>query len=107
MHIKYRQDNLHRMTWYIRSCGSNGHGLTIHVSFIIKYCYTRLWIHWFRDHDATISNDTITIGWTSLVDMGHSGSDPIVSLMLRMICFVQWLGHWHYTTGPSGQHQPC
>jgi hypothetical protein len=36
MHVKYRQDNLHRMTWYTGTCGSNGHGLTIHVSFMVK-----------------------------------------------------------------------
>ena len=52
-----------------------------------KVCYTRLWIHWFRDHDATIPNDTITIGRTSLVGVGHSGLDPIVLLTLHMVCF--------------------
>jgi hypothetical protein len=36
MHVKYRQDNLHRMTLYIGMCGSNGHGLTIHVNFMVK-----------------------------------------------------------------------
>ena len=36
MHVKYRQNNLHRMTWYTGTCGSNGHGLTIHVSFMVK-----------------------------------------------------------------------
>jgi hypothetical protein len=36
MYVKYRQDNLHRMTWYTGTFGSNGHGLTIHVSFIVK-----------------------------------------------------------------------
>jgi hypothetical protein len=36
MHVKYRQDNLHRMTWYTGTCGSNGHGLTIHVNFMVK-----------------------------------------------------------------------
>jgi hypothetical protein len=36
MHVKYREDNLHCMTWYTGTCGSNGHGLTIHVSFMVK-----------------------------------------------------------------------
>jgi hypothetical protein len=73
MHVKYRQDNLHHMTWYTGTCGSNGHGLTIHVSFMVKcVCYTGLWIHWFRDHDATIPNGSVTIGRTSLVGVGHS-----------------------------------
>jgi hypothetical protein len=87
MHVKYRQDNLHRMTWYTGTCGSNGHGLTIHVSFMVKcVCYTGLWIHWFRDLGATIPNGSVTIRHTSLVGVGHSRSDSIVPLMLRMVC---------------------
>jgi hypothetical protein len=87
MHVKYRQDDLHRMTWYTGTCGSNGHGLTIHASFMIKcVCYMGLWIHWFHDHDVTILNGSVTIGRTSLVGMGHSRSDSIVPLMLRTVC---------------------
>ena len=40
-----------------------------------------------RDHDATIPNGMVTIGRTSLVGVGHSGSDPIVLLMLCTVCF--------------------
>jgi hypothetical protein len=77
------------MTWYTGTCGNNGHGLTIHVSFMVKWlCYTGLWIHWFRDFDATIPNDSVTIGRTSLVGVGHSRSDPIVPLMLRTVCYA-------------------
>jgi hypothetical protein len=75
------------MTWYTSTCGGNGHGLTIHVNFIIKcVCYTELWIHWFRDHGATIPNGLVTIGQTPLVGMGHSRSDSIVPLMLHTVC---------------------
>jgi hypothetical protein len=75
------------MTWYTSTCGSNGHELTIHVSFMVKcVCYTGLWIHWFRDHGATILNGSVTIGQTSLVDVGHSRSNSIVPLMLRTLC---------------------
>jgi hypothetical protein len=49
-------------------------------------CYTGLWIHWFRDLDATIPNGSVTTGQTSLVGVGHSGSDPIVPLMLCTVC---------------------
>jgi hypothetical protein len=49
-------------------------------------CYTGLWIHWFRDLGATIPNGSVTIGRTSLVDVGHSRSGSIVSLMLRTVC---------------------
>jgi hypothetical protein len=77
------------MTWYTGTCGSIGHGLTIHVSFMVKcVCYTRLWIHWFCDLDATIPNGSVTIGRTSLVGVGHSKSDSIVPLMLCTICYA-------------------
>jgi hypothetical protein len=51
-------------------------------------CYTRLWIHWFRDLDATIPNGSVTIGRLSLVGVGHSRSDSIVSLMLRTVSYA-------------------
>jgi hypothetical protein len=86
MHVKYKHDNLHRMTWYIGKCGSNGHGLTIHVSFMVKcVCYTGLW---FRNLGATIPNGSVTIGWTSLAGVSHSRSDLIVPLMLLMVCYA-------------------
>jgi hypothetical protein len=75
------------MTWYIGTYSSNGHGLTIHVSFMVKcVCYTRLWIYWLRDPGATIPNGLVTIGQTSLVGIGHSRSDSIVLLMLNTVC---------------------
>ena len=87
MHVKYRQDNLHRMTWYSGTCSNNGHGHTIRVSFMVKcMCYTGLWIHRFRDHSATIPNGSVTIGWMSLVSVGHLRSDSVVPLMLRTVC---------------------
>jgi hypothetical protein len=77
------------MTWYTGTCGSIGHGLTIHVSFMVKYvCYMGLCIHWFRDLDTTILNSSITIGQTSLVGVGHSESDSIVPLMLCTLCYA-------------------
>jgi hypothetical protein len=48
--------------------------------------YTGLRIH--RDLDATIPNGSVTIGWTSLVGVGHSRSDSIVPLMLRTVCYA-------------------
>jgi hypothetical protein len=33
--------------------------------------------------------------------VGHPRSDSVVQLVLRMVCFVQWMGHCHCTTGPS------
>jgi hypothetical protein len=89
MHVKYRQDNLHRMTWYTGTCGSIDHVLTIHVSFMVKcVCYTKLWIYWFHDLNTTIPNGLVTTGWTSLIGVGHSRSDSIVPLMLRLVCYA-------------------
>jgi hypothetical protein len=48
--------------------------------------YTGLWIHWFRDHGATIPIGSVIIGRTSLVGVGHWRSDSIMPLMLRMVC---------------------
>jgi hypothetical protein len=89
MHVKYRQDNLYRMTWYTSICGSNSHMRTIYVSFMVKcVCYTGLWIHWFCDLVATIPNGSVAIGWTSLVGVGHPRSNSVIPLMLHMVCCV-------------------
>jgi hypothetical protein len=89
MHVKYRQDNLHRITWYIGTCGSNGYRLTICISFMIKcVCYTGLWINWFRDHGVTIFNGSVTIEQTSLVGVGHPRSDLVVPLILCIVYYV-------------------
>jgi hypothetical protein len=45
-----------------------------------------MWINWFRDLDATIPNGAVTTGQMSLVGVGHSGSDPIVPLVLCTVC---------------------
>ena len=37
-------------------------GLLYMLALWSKVCYTGHWIHWFRDHDATIPNGTIIIG---------------------------------------------
>ena len=62
-------------------------GLLFMVALWSKVCSTGLWIHWFRDHDATSPNGTVIIGQISLVSVGHSGSDLIVPLMLRTVYF--------------------
>ena len=67
-------------------------GLLYMLALWSKVCYTGLWIHWFRDHDTTIPNGTVTIRRTSLVGVDHSGSDPIVLLILRTICFRAMAG---------------
>jgi hypothetical protein len=64
-------------------------GFLYKLRIIVKcVCYIWLWIHWFRDHGATICNGSVTIGRTSLIGVGHSRSDLIVPLMLRTVCYA-------------------
>ena len=85
--IKYRQDNLHRMTWYTGTCGIMAMGL-LYMLVLWSMCvyYMGLWIYWFCDHGATILNGSVTIGRISLVGAGHPRSDSVVLLMLRTVC---------------------
>jgi hypothetical protein len=60
-----------------------------YINYVLwsNVCVIRgLWIHWFRDLGATIPNGSVTIGWASLVGMGHSRLDSIVPFMLRTVC---------------------
>jgi hypothetical protein len=77
------------MTWYTGTCSSNGHELTIHVSFMVKRVrYVRTVDPLVRDLDATIPNGSVITGRTSLVGVGHSRSDPIMPLMLHTVCYA-------------------
>ena len=74
---------MHRKTWYTVCVVVMAMSLLYRLHIMVKRVYyTGLWIHWFPDRDATIPNGTVTIGQTSLIGVGHSGSDPIVPLML-------------------------
>jgi hypothetical protein len=87
MHVKYRQDNC--IVWHGISVRTvvMAMGLLYMLALWSNVCIMwGLWIHWFRDLDATIFNGSVTIGRTSLVGAGHSGSKSIVPLMLRTIC---------------------
>jgi hypothetical protein len=64
-------------------------GLLYRLNIMVKcVCYTGLWIHWFRDHGATIPNGSVTIGQTSLVGVGHPRSDSVVPLALHTVCYA-------------------
>jgi hypothetical protein len=48
------------MTWYTGMCGSNGHGLTIRVSFMVNVCVLGgFGSNGFMTNDAAIPN-----GWS-------------------------------------------
>jgi hypothetical protein len=68
------------MTLYTGIYDNNGHGLTMHVSFMVKHvCYTGLWIHWFCEHSvAIIPISSVITGLTSLVSVGHSRLDSVM-----------------------------
>jgi hypothetical protein len=62
-----------------------------YINYVLwsNVCIIRgLWIHWFRDLDATIPNSSVTTRRTSLTGVGHSGLDPIMPLMLRTVCYA-------------------
>jgi hypothetical protein len=62
-------------------------GVLYKLHIMVKcVCFMGLWIHWFCDPGAIISNGLVTIGRTSLVGIGHLRSDSIVPLMLHMVC---------------------
>jgi hypothetical protein len=64
-------------------------GLLYKLRIMIKcVCYTELWIHWLHNLDATIPNGSVTTGRTSLVGVGLSRPDLIVSLMLLTVCYA-------------------
>jgi hypothetical protein len=61
-------------------------GLLYTLALWSNVCVIRgFWIHWFRDHGATIPNGSVTIGRTSLIGVGHSRLDSIMPLMLRTV----------------------
>jgi hypothetical protein len=87
MYVKYRQDNLHRIHSTPVRAIVMAIGLLYMLALWSNMCIILgLWIHWFRDHGTTIPNGSITIGWTSLVGVGHSKSNSIVPLMLHTVC---------------------
>jgi hypothetical protein len=64
-------------------------GLLYKLRIMVKcVCYTGLWIHWFHDLGVIIPNSSVTIGRTSLVGVGHSKSDLIMPLILRLVCYA-------------------
>jgi hypothetical protein len=64
-------------------------GLLYKLCIMVKcVCYMGLWIHWFHNLDATVPNGSVTTGRMSLVGVGLSRLDLIVSLMLRTVCYA-------------------
>ena len=95
MHIKYKQDNLHRMTWYTSMCSIMAIGLLYMLALWSNVC-----VIWVLD-------PMVVRGWRSL--NGRSLQDgrgpPKVGLSRAtsdMYGSVQWLGHQHCTKGPLG-----
>jgi hypothetical protein len=76
------------MTWLSIRAVVMAMGLLYMLALWSNVYYTKLWIHWFHDHGATISNGSVTIRRTSLVGVGHSKSDLIVPLMRHIVYCV-------------------
>ena len=106
MRVKCRQDNLHRMTCYTGTYGSNGHGLTIQVSFMVKsvlYGALEPLVSWQRcNHSQWYGHYRMDI----ISQCGPLRSDLIVPLMLRMVCFCAMARALTLYYRSLGQHQP-
>jgi hypothetical protein len=84
MHIKYRQDNLHRMTWYTGICGILAMGLLYMLALWSNVCV--LYGHWIQ---WLFMADTALIGGHYKMDIissvNHPRSDSVVTLVLCMV----------------------
>jgi hypothetical protein len=85
-HIKCKQDNLYRMTWYTGTCSNNGHGLIIHVNFMVKcVCYMGAldpMVSWSRcNHSLWLGHYRTDV----ISGVGHPRLDSIVPLVLRTV----------------------
>ena len=52
------------MTWYIGTYGSNGHGLTIQVSFVVSVCVCKRGRGGFGSNGFVTNDVAIPNGWS-------------------------------------------
>ena len=90
MHVKYRQDNLHRMTWYTGSCGIMALGLwPLWSNVCVNGHYDKMcvlygpWMQWFFMAGAASMGGHYRTD--IIIVVGHSRSDSVVLLVLCMI----------------------
>ena len=81
MHVKYKQDNLHHMKWYV---WDNDHVLTIHISFMVKcVCYVE-----FGSNGCFIAGAALMGGdyrMDIISGVIHPRSNSVVSLVSCMV----------------------
>ena len=87
------------MTWYTGTW-YNGYGLAIWVNFIIKCVCVRFGSNGFMTKMQRFPMDG-HYRMNIISGVRHLRPDSVVPLMLCTVA-VQWLGHQHYTIGPSG-----
>jgi hypothetical protein len=85
MHLIYRQDNLHRMTWYTGTCGI--------IALCLLYMLT-LWSNMgLGSNSCLMVGTTLTIGHykTDIISsVGHPRSDLVVQLVLYTVAYKIW-----------------
>jgi hypothetical protein len=64
MHVKYRQDNVHRMTWYTHTCDMMAIGLLYMLALLSNVC-----IIWALD--LMVIRDLCNLNGLSLQDGYH------------------------------------
>jgi hypothetical protein len=84
MHVKYKQDNLHRMTWYTDMCGIMAMGLLYKLILWSNVCVG------FGSNGFVTKMQSFSMDGHYRMDVisgvGHLRSDLVVPLMLRTVC---------------------
>jgi hypothetical protein len=83
MHVKYKQNNLHCMTWYTGKCGIITVGLLYMLTLWSNVC-----VMWALD-PIVVPGGTALMGghykMNIICGVGHQRSDSIVPLMLCIV----------------------
>jgi hypothetical protein len=89
------------MTWYSSTCGIMIVAFTIRVNFMVKYVCVGFGSNSFVTKTQLFPTD----GHYRIYIINGVSKLSHAAIVLCTVA-VQWLGHRHYTIGPSGQRQP-
>ena len=92
MHIKYKQDNLHRMIWYTGMCSIMAMGLLYMLALWSNVCAIWIWIQWLFVAGAALMSCHYKTDIISVVS--HPRSNSVMSLVLCMVA-CNGRGTWY------------
>ena len=88
MHVKYRQDNFHHMTWYTSTCGIMAMSLLYMLALLLNVCIIEPRIQWLFMAGVAIMGGHYKTKIISSV--GHPSSDSGEQLVLFTVVFNGW-----------------